>query len=193
MIGFLTQEGLILDQLDLLTKQSIVSGERLSQSDFRPPKCCQPALIARDRAALWAFKCDDRRRVRAVRQMFMCHVASTVQCLEFFSLHRPIFFKIYESYGRIVLTQINHVRYRTFTLSFQILSVCRPIIHSAQRLCPSPSRTQDRPLVVRLHIIFFAPINRAARATDACTSGGYQVAALTCFTSYLSFREIMHS
>ena len=76
MIGLLAQERLILNQLVLLMKQGVVPGERVSQPRFRPPKGCEPALIARDRAAFWAFKCSDRRRVRAVRQMFNGHAVN---------------------------------------------------------------------------------------------------------------------
>ena len=83
MIGLLAQERLILKQLVFLTEQSFVLGERLSQPDFRQPLCRQPALTARDRAALRAFKCDDRRRVRAMRQMFNGHVVTLPWCLEF--------------------------------------------------------------------------------------------------------------
>ena len=49
----LAQNVLLLNQIVHLTKQSLSSGERLSQPDFRPP---QLAFVARDRAALRAFK-----------------------------------------------------------------------------------------------------------------------------------------
>ena len=49
----LAQNIVLLNQLVHLTKQSLFSGERLSQPDFHAP---QLAFVARDRAALRAFK-----------------------------------------------------------------------------------------------------------------------------------------
>jgi hypothetical protein len=49
----LAQGILLLNQLVHLTKQSLFSGERLLQPNFRAP---QHAFVARDRATLQAFK-----------------------------------------------------------------------------------------------------------------------------------------
>src|SRR5271166_4846579 len=61
MIGLVPQNLLLLDQLVLLTKQSLFSGESLSQPDFRAPMFCKLVFVARDRAALRALKYGVRR------------------------------------------------------------------------------------------------------------------------------------
>jgi hypothetical protein len=56
MIGLLAQNCLVLDQLVLLTKQSLFSGESLSKPTFRAPMSSQLLFVACDRAALRASK-----------------------------------------------------------------------------------------------------------------------------------------
>ena len=58
MIGLLAQHRLLLDQLVLLTKQSLFPGESLVAARFRAPVSYQLAFVARDRAALAIFKND---------------------------------------------------------------------------------------------------------------------------------------
>jgi hypothetical protein len=76
MTGLRARDFLLLNQLVLLTKQSLFSGESLSQPDFRAPMFRQLAFVARNRAALRAFGHGARRWARAVREMFNGHVAS---------------------------------------------------------------------------------------------------------------------
>src|SRR5690242_4479988 len=70
MIGLLAQQSLMLDQIVLLTKQSLFSGESLSQLDFRVPVADQLAFADFDCAMFLAINYNDRRGVRALRQMF---------------------------------------------------------------------------------------------------------------------------
>ena len=70
MIGLPAQERLLLDQPVLLTKQSLILGESLSQPAFRAPMSYQLAFITRDRAALATVKNNMRKRIRAGRRIF---------------------------------------------------------------------------------------------------------------------------
>jgi hypothetical protein len=73
VIGLLAQDLLMLDELVLLTQQSLVPGESLPQPELRAPIFCELEFLARDRAALRASKYRLRKRVRALRRLFNAH------------------------------------------------------------------------------------------------------------------------
>src|SRR5271154_670314 len=77
MIGFLPQHRLLLDQRVLLTKQSLFPGESLAKPAFRAPVPYQLAFVARDRAALAAFK-NDIWRVYPLRRLFDGHFVASL-------------------------------------------------------------------------------------------------------------------
>jgi hypothetical protein len=56
VVGFLAQNLLLLDKRVLLSKESLISGERPTQRAFHVPMSCQLTFVARDRAALVIFK-----------------------------------------------------------------------------------------------------------------------------------------
>ena len=70
MIGLVAQNRLLLDQLVPVTKESLLPGESLPQTDFRAPMSCQLAFVARNCAAPETFK-DDIRTIRANYISFM--------------------------------------------------------------------------------------------------------------------------
>ena len=55
MIELLAQDRLVLDELILLTKQSFILGECLSQPHFSAPMPDQLPFVARNRATLTTF------------------------------------------------------------------------------------------------------------------------------------------
>jgi hypothetical protein len=59
MIGLLAQNSVSLDQFVLLLKQSLFSGESLSQLDFRAPTSVQLTFAAFNCAALLAGRYPD--------------------------------------------------------------------------------------------------------------------------------------
>jgi hypothetical protein len=75
MIGLPAQERLLLDQPVLLTKQSLILGESLSQPAFRAPMSYQLAFVTRDRAALATVKNNMRTRIRTGRRIFNGHLS----------------------------------------------------------------------------------------------------------------------
>jgi hypothetical protein len=73
MMALLVQNLLVADQLILLTKQSLVPNESLSQPDFRVSMLCQLEFVARNRAPLRALESGGHRDLRVERDVFAGH------------------------------------------------------------------------------------------------------------------------
>ena len=114
MIGLLAQDLLLSDQLVLLTKQSLFSGKSLPQPDFREPMSCQLAFVARDRAALRAFK-NGARSGDVAGRMFDGHVARLPAAPGIHCLILPYKKRNVPLANRAILTQVNYVRHQTLT------------------------------------------------------------------------------
>jgi len=117
MIGLPAQERLLLDQPVLLTKQSLILGESLSQPAFRAPMSYQLAATVRP-SRLSKIICESESVLDGEYSMVICRAPP---CPDFVSWT----LELCGQKSRVTLIQINYVRYRTMILPSGVTGKCR--------------------------------------------------------------------